>query len=102
MRSVGRTRREVNEERLVRGGRFLLLDPTDRLVGQVFHQVVAIFGGSLRFDRRCSVVQCWVVLVVLAADETVEMLEAGTSWPVMVWADWCRLENRYFVAFAEL
>ncbi len=47
---MGGARREVHEERLVGHQRLLLAHPGDRLVGQVFGEVVAllgVFGGSI-------------------------------------------------------
>ena len=48
------------------------------------------------------VVQRRVVLVVLPADEPVEVLEAGTRRPMVERANRGRLEDRYLVALAEL
>jgi hypothetical protein len=54
-------------------------------------------------DRWCRpVVQRRVVLIVLAADEAIEVLEAGPGWPVMERANRRGLEDRHFVAFPEL
>ena len=73
VRGVGRAGREVHEERLVRRQRLLGRDPVDRAVGQVLGEVVALLGGRLRLDRGGAVVEGRVVLVVLAADEAVEV-----------------------------
>ena len=57
MRRVGGAGREVDEERLVGDQRLLLADPGDRLVGHVFHEVVALFGRLLHLDRRRAFVE---------------------------------------------
>ena len=51
MRSVRGAGREVDEERLVRHQRLLLLDPVDRLVGHVLGEVVALLRRLLLLDR---------------------------------------------------
>src|SRR5215467_6885906 len=102
MGSVCRAESEVDEKRLVRDERLLLPDPTDGLVGQIFRQVVTFFGCTLRLDRRRSVIQRRVILVVLSANEAVEMFEARTSRPVVERAHRARLKDRHFMAFPEL
>ena len=79
VRRVGRARREVHEERLVRHQRLLLADPADRLVGEILRQVVALLGGQVGLDGRRAVIQRGRVLVRLAADEPVEVLEAAAD-----------------------
>ncbi|MDI9847827.1 hypothetical protein QM467_07145 [Rhodoblastus sp. 17X3] len=43
---------EVNEERLVGRDGFLAMDPGDRVVGDVFGEVIALFRLFPRLDRR--------------------------------------------------
>src|SRR5262245_21422790 len=74
---IGRSWREVREEGLVGRHRLLLLRPQAGAVGQVGHEVVARFGRPVRLDGSGAFVQCRVVLVVFAADETVEVLETA-------------------------
>ena len=103
VRRVGRARREVDEERLVRHQRLLLADPADRPVGQVLGEVVALLGRRRRLDRRRAVVQRRIPLVVLAADEPVERLEpAAARRPRVERAHRRRLPHRHLVALAEL
>ena len=102
VRRVGGAGREVDEERLVGHQRLLLADPLDRLVGHVAHEVVALFGRALGLDRRRALVQRRVVLVRLAADEAVEVLEAAAGRPVVERAQRARLPDRHLVALAEL
>ena len=103
VRGVGGAGREVGEERLVRGQRLLRADPVDAVVGQVVGEVVALLRGLLRFHRVGALVQRRVVLVVLAADESVEVLEpAAAGRPRIERADRGRLPRRHLVALAEL
>ena len=100
---VRRARREVDEEGLVRGERLLLRHPRHGLVGHVLHEVIALFGRFLGFDRRRAFVQRRVPLVRLAADEAVEIFEtAAAGRPGVERPDRARLPHRHFVAFAEL
>ena len=79
VRSVGGAGREVHEERLLGSQRLLGAHPVDRPVRQVLGQVVALLRRSSRLDRRRALVQRRVVLVVLAADEAVEVLEPAAA-----------------------
>ena len=102
VRRVRRTRREVHEERLVGHQRLLLAHPLDRLVGHVAHEVVALLRGAIGLDRGRALVQRRVVLVRLAADEAVEVLEAAAGRPVVERPQRARLPHRHLVALAEL
>ena len=99
MRRAGR---EVHEERLVTHQRLLRADPLDRLVGHVAHEVVALLGRSPRLDGRRALIQRRVVLVRLAADEPVEVLEAAARRPVLERPQRARLPHRHLVALPEL
>ena len=81
MRRMGRTRREVDERRLLRRQGFLVLDPGHRLVGHVGHEVVVRVVGQ--FDHGRAVVQERRPLVRLAADEAVELVEALVGRPAV-------------------
>ena len=103
MRRVGRAGGEVAEERLVGHQRLLLADPRDRLVGDVLSQVVTLLRGLLGLDRLRAVVQGRVILVRLAAEEAVEVLEAAAArGPSVEGAHRARLPDRHLVALAEL
>ena len=103
VRGVGGPRCPVDEERLVRHQRLLLVDPGDGAVGEVFGQVVALLRGGGRLDRGRAVVERRVVLVVLATDEAVEVLEAATArGPGVERAQLGGLPHRHLVALAEL
>jgi len=67
--------------------------------------VGALSGRSrrpLRLNGRGSVVERWVILVVLTANESVEVLEARTGGPMVIGTNWRCLEHWNFVAFSEL
>ncbi len=103
VRRVGGARREVHEERLVGQQRLLLACPADRLVGQILGQVVALGRRLRRLDRGGALVQGRVPLVVLAADETVEVLEAAAAGrPCRERPGRAGLPDRNLVALAEL
>ena len=81
MRSVGRARREIGEERLVRHQRLLLADPLDRLIRQVLGQVIALLRCLLRLDGLGAFIQRRIPLVRLAADESVKIFKpSAASW----------------------
>ena len=103
MRRVRRTGREVDEERLVRHQRLLLADPAHTVVREILGEVVALLRGRRRLDRCRAVVQRRIPLVVLAADESVELLEpATTRRPRVERAHRRGLPHRHLVALAEL
>ena len=103
MRRVRGARREVHEERLVGQQRLLLARPVDRLVGQILGQVVALGRRLRRLDRRRALIQRRVPLVVLAADEAVEVLEAAAAGrPRGERPRRAGLPDRHLVALAEL
>ena len=102
---VGRVRRAgrvVHEEGLVGDQRLLLPDPVDRAVGQILVQRVALLGRAGRLDGGRPFEEPRVVLVRLAADEAVEVLEARAGRPVVERAHRARLPHRDLVALAEL
>ena len=102
MGRVRRAGREVDEERLVRHQRLLLLDPVDRLVGHVLGEVVALLRRLRLLDRHRVAVDRGRVLVRLAADEAVEVLEARARRPRVERAHRARLPDGHLVALAEL
>ena len=57
--------------------------PTGRtswpLTREIFGQVVALFWSLVRFDRTDPVIESGVVLIVLASDESVEVLETSAA-----------------------
>ena len=99
---VGGAGREVHEERLVGHQRLLLAHPGDRAVGEILGERVALLGRLRRLDRRGALVQPGVVLVGLAADEAVEVLEARSGGPLVERAGGRDLPDRHLVTLAEL
>src|SRR5512137_1753751 len=77
VRRMGRPRRKVDEEGLVGHERLLLAHPVDGLVGHVLREVIAFLWRLFWLDRMGALVDAGVVLVGLAADEAVEVLEAA-------------------------
>jgi hypothetical protein len=103
MRGVRRPRGEVDEERLVGHERLLLVHPPDRLVGHVLGEVVALFRRLVGLDRRRALVDGREVLVRLAAEEAVEVLEASAAGrPRVEGTHRAGLPDRHLVALAEL
>ena len=103
VRRVRGARCEVDEERLVGQQRLLLARPGDELVGQVFGQVVALGRRLRRLDRRRAFIERRIPLVVLAADEAVEVLEPSAAGrPRVERTGRARLPHRHLVALAEL
>ena len=100
---MGCAGREVHEERLVRHERLLLADPADGMVGEVFGEVVALLRGLRRLDRGEALIEGGVPLVVLAADEAIEVFEpAAPGRPVVERAHRARLPDRDLVTLSEL
>ena len=99
---VGGPRRVVDEERLVGHEGLLLPHPADGLVGHVLGEVIALLRGRRRLDRRGPLVQARVVLVGLATDESVEVLEPASRRPAVERSHLARLPDRHLVALAEL
>ncbi len=102
VRRVGRSRREVDEERLVGHQRLLLADPVDGVIGHVLGEVVALLRGAVGLDRHRVLVDRRRVLVRLAAEEAVEVLEARAGRPRVERAHGARLPDGNLVTLAEL
>jgi hypothetical protein len=79
VRGVRRARREIHKERLLRHQRLLLTHPRDGPIGQILGQVIALLWRRRRLDRRRTVIERRIPLVVLATDEPVERLETAAS-----------------------
>src|SRR5262249_29435133 len=102
VRCVRRAGREVDEERPVGRERLLRSYPRDRVIGEVLGEVIALLWGPVDFHGCGAVGERRAPLVVLAADETVEVLESRAGRPHVEGADRAVLENRHLVALAEL
>src|SRR5205807_755041 len=102
MWGVGRAWREVDEEGLIGRERLLLAHPGDGLVGQIRHEVVALFGCPLGRGRGRPFVERRVVLVGLTTNEAEKVLEAAAGGPVVERAGRAGLPHRHLVALAEV
>ena len=80
---MNRPRAEKHEVRLAGRDGVLVVDPSDRLVNQVFSQMIALFNGLSWFDGRGVEVKLWVVLAGFATKKAVEMLEAQPNGPLI-------------------
>ena len=100
MRTVDRAAGPVHEKRLVRLEGLVLVQPADRVVRQVFAEVVALLHGLWRQDARRVANQVRLVLRGLAGEETVEVLEAEAGRPVLERAGRSGLLGRCVVPFA--
>src|SRR4030095_5214091 len=78
MRRVSGARAEVHKEGFIWGDLLGIGDETDRFIYQVFGQMVAFFRCLLCFNRVFVVEQLGIILVCLAAEKTVESLEAAS------------------------
>ena len=103
VRGVRGPGRPVDEEGLVGHERLLLADPPDRAIGHVLGEVVALLGRPIGLDRHGVLVDGGRVLVGLAADEAVEVLEpVARRRPPIERAHRARLPDRDLVAFPEM
>ena len=94
--------RPVHEERLVRLERLVLAQPVDRVVGEVFAQVVALVPASCGGSDAGGVAhQARLVLRRFAGEEAVEVLEAVAGRPVVERAGGGRLLGGRVVPLAE-
>ena len=102
VRGMRGARRVVDEERLVGHQRLLLRDPVDRVIGHVLREVVPLLGCPVGLHGDRVLVDRRRVLVRLAADEAVEVLEARARRPRAERAHGARLPDRHLVALPEL
>ena len=99
MRGVRGAGGEVGEERLVRGQRLLAPDPLDGLVRHVGGEVVVRVVRHLDLDG--AVVDQRRPLIGLAADEAVELVEAGMRGPAIERSGHADFPRRRLVILAE-
>ena len=99
MRSVHRARGEVDQHRLVRRGVAPSTQVRDRLIGEIFGQVVARPVGWL---DGCGVFeQPRFVLRRLRGHETIEVVETMTRRPPIEWAVSIHMIDRRVMPFSE-
>ena len=99
VRGMDRSGSEIDEERLVRSHRLLVLHPGDGLVGHVFHEVVIRVARQL--DLGDAVMEEGRPLVGLAADEAVELVEALAGGPAVEGTGNADFPGGGLVPFAE-
>ena len=99
MRSVHCARGEVDQHRLVRRGVAPSTQVRDRLIGEIFGQVVARLVGWL---DGCGVFeQPRFVLRRLRGHETIEVVETMTRRPPIEWAVSIHMIDRRVMPFSE-
>ena len=84
MRRMGRTKGEIEKKRFFRDQRFLVAHETDRMIDQIFGEVIAVFRALWLVDRMIVVVKLGHKLVGLALLKTIEAIEAATQRPLIV------------------
>src|SRR5215471_16874966 len=84
MRRVSRSWAKIHKEGLVGSDLFGVGDEANRFVHQIFGQVITLFGALLRLHSMIVRNQFGIILVGLAAEKTVEALEAPAQGPAVV------------------
>ena len=84
MRRVVRSRREIEEERLVRRDLLQICDEADRLVGKVRREVVAFFRRFRRLDLMIVINEVGIILMRVAAEKAIIALEAASERPTVI------------------
>ncbi len=100
MGTVDRAACPIHEEWFVRLEGFVPVQPSDRIVGQVFAEVVALFRSFRRMHVGRIAHQVRFVLRGLAGEEAVEIFEAEAGGPVLEWASRSGLIGRRVVPLA--
>ena len=101
MRRVHCTERQIGEERAVGPDRDRVVDESQRVVDQVFAQVIAVFGRRRWFDRVVVVDELGIELVGLTLEEPVVAVEAPLAGPLVVGPGRRRVLHIAEVPFAE-
>ncbi|MHC2402170.1 hypothetical protein ACVMGC_006714 [Bradyrhizobium barranii subsp. barranii] len=98
---MGGTRRELDQEGLVRRERADAVDVVDRLVGHRGHQIPAGLA-DVRIDRRGIADEiAWLPLIGIAAHEAVKIFKAYAGRPLIERSGLARLVFRSIVVLAE-
>ena len=102
VRRVRSARRVLDEDRPARVGLVDARHPVDRVIGHRSDQVPGTSRlAEERIDLRGVAEQVRLPLVRVAADETVEVLEAHAGGPLVERTDLAGRERRHVVIFAE-
>jgi len=91
---------EIGEKRLFRIQRFRALDPVDGAVGKVGGEMV-VFVIRWAVDERIILDEMRIILMRLATDEAVEIIEAHGVRPMVERTLRARFDIRRVVPFAE-
>ncbi len=103
MRRMGRAGGVVDEERVIGRECLLLMNPRDRAIGEIFVERVSLLRCPGRLDARGSFVETGIVLIGLATEESIEVLEAPAAGrPMIERSDRAGFPDWDFVALAEL
>ena len=86
MRGVRGAEGEVQEERPLRNQRMMVPDHGDRLIDEIFGEVVPVFGARRLVDQVIVGVELGVEVVGLALHEAVEAVEPSLHGPVAEWS----------------
>ena len=76
-------------------------DESDRLIDQIFGEVIAALIRARHRDARIVTHQLGRILIRLGVHETVIAIEAAAERPAVEWSRWPRLGQRRDVPFAE-
>ena len=99
VRRVGTGRGVIDEEWLIGLDRLLLTNPTDRLIGHVFSEVIPIFLRCI--DNGDTIVDGGFPHVVFGADKAVELFKALTRGPTGLRTSCSGLTARCFMPFTK-
>src|SRR6266702_3114751 len=92
---------EIEEKRFFRCYRVMLVQPVDRIVGQVTGHMVPLGRGSRRLNRQGISIKSRLPLTVGPGHESVVILKAQASRPMIVRTDRTDLRGRRIVPFTE-
>ena len=101
MRSMNGASGKVEKEGLLRRYSVVLMQPVNRVIGQILRQDVTLFRLTRRDHRARAAIELWVPLAVFAAHESVEIIEAKSGRPVIEGPTWPNFPNRCVVPLAK-
>ena len=101
MRRVACAEGDPCQPRLIGSRRDVVGDEADRLIDQIFGEVIAALIRARHRDARIVTHQLGRILIRLGVHETVVAIEAAAERPAVEWSRWPRLGQRRDVPFAE-
>src|SRR3990170_7328362 len=99
VRSMSSACGKINEERFIRCECLLILNPAYSLVGHVSGEM--IIRVMRHFSLGDTVIKQWSILICFPANEAVELIEAGMSWPAVIRTGNRNFPGRGFMIFTE-